>query len=275
MTDDANNRVTDDEFWTYAQYPSPAIHVKSVCNEVAHNQPYPLPRDELQAVSPQAARVPFYPTSNLIGWNTTDRDATHSSWCSTYQRLGWSYNAIPAHSETAFLVSLGSVIWVSERLRTIAGLRTRALSELTKTTQGSPIQAYALAPEDLALCEDHRPPPANVAANRMKGSYLGHFRLESRYSIDDRVSSPAFAFGFRIRRYCRFRQMLNNGYEYHADSIFQPWLKVSRTGQYLPMTSAQVLGMNRSYEFGSQPQLNVARFATHAISNRCNLLLYP
>lgn len=262
QTDDANNRVTDACMWDMAMWPAPAVSAITVCNEANFNHSNVVACHNLAAISPVVANgTAVIPTPNILGWTNEAHPASHASWRFTYHQLGWSSRELARDTTSEFLLSCSTFAWLSERLATIVKLPTHPLSKCTLSVMGSPIQAYALAPADIAIEPDQRPAVAEASINTLKGTLTSHLRLESRFRLDARYVVPAFCFGYRLRRSRVFRRFQHGQPEYWNYSNYQPWLYI-RNGNYLALTPAQMVHMNRSYEFGSQAQLNSSRFRT-------------
>lgn len=268
---DPNNRADADTWWRYAQLPAPGVAVCYAMNEADAAAPNPInnPQD-LLVISPVFdGNSTTTPTDNIVGWNNSPFQAYHQSWRTTYSNLGWGGTSTPGDFQTVFNVSTSTLRWVSDRLSQLHDFKVYSSKQLSLSVQGDPLQAYWLESPFPRANVDQRPPNVdNLDVNHLNGSLNTELCLRSRYSMDPKVLAPAFSFGYRIRRSLVWlSDAPRTGLPVYANrSNYQPWLITSDAdGLYRDFPAAWFNTMNDSFDFGSQPFLNVARFSTHGL----------
>jgi hypothetical protein len=268
---DTTTGITVDDpesFWRYAQLPVPAVFALSIQSEVANATNVTGPT--LDHIAPVVSGQSVRPTRNICGWYPQPTDALHSSWRSTYSLLGWSTTSIPTDSQTVFNISTSTLKWVSERLAGMHGLKLHGSKQITLSTQGSALQAQYLFMDHFDKIE--------ILGNSTQ-SYLGkgtlntELALGSRYGMDDKLLSPSFSFGYRIRRDKEYNKHVSGRPTYFGQSRFDPWMffvEGKTVRQNPPM--GWMNAMNDSWNHGSASvQLNTERFATHELSRSVGL----
>jgi len=271
-TDDADDRVTADSFWIYAQLPAPGVFCTDVCNEAEATLPAPGNMNDLGHIAPSNDGYAVYPTENIIGWSNTQYQAHHSSWRSTFAQLGWSLGTTPADLQTQYNVSTSTMKWMSERLSTMRDFKLHTSKQILLSVQGHPMQAYWLGTETAPSQRSQDPPIADVAVNRLCASRHSDLAVLSRYSIDSKILAPAFSFGYRLERSLQFRDYHQRQPRFWNNSNYQPWLLLNADGtMYRQLTAAQLVNMNAPFAFGSQTFINVRRFATHELNRSVGL----
>jgi len=263
--------IVDDptSFWRYAQLPVPAVFALSIQAEVAKMTNAPIP--DLSHIAPVVSEQTAVATRNICGWYLSPVDATHSSWRSTYSLLGWTPTSLPTDSQTVFNISTSTLKWISERLSGINGLKLHGSKQLTLSVQGSALQSQFLFMDhhdriDPLGTRDH--------VTSHKGSLHTDLALGSRYGMDDKLLSPSFSFGYRIRRDKEFARLTNGSPVYYGISRFDPWIFFKTEGptsrQNAPASWHN--SMNDSFVYGSSAvQLNADRFATHEVNRSAGL----
>jgi len=257
-------RVDDSEsFWRYAQLPVPAVFALGVQSEAARaNGLNPLTLEHIAPlISGQVAR----PTRNICGWYAEPTVAQHSSWRSTFALLGWTPTTIPSDCQTNFNISTSTLKWVSDRLAGINGLKLHGSKQITLSNQGSAVQAQYLFMDHFDR--------SDILGNRdvdthQKGSLHTELALGSRYGMDDKLLSPSFSFGYRLRRDREFARMNAGQPVFYGMSRFDPWVffKTEGTAVRQNVPPGWHTCMNDSFDFGSSSvQLNTDRFATHEV----------
>jgi hypothetical protein len=271
-TYDPYDRVTDSDFWTYAQIPIPGVLITAICNEANASLPAPAAPNSLDGTAPDNNGHAVFATENIIGWDTTPLNPAHSSWRSTFQQLGFGLTDTPTDMQTQFNFSASTLRWMSEHLSTIRDFKVHDIKQLTRSTQGHSMQAYFLATESPYDNVSQHPRFANLTTNRLNGSRHTTLAIHSFDESDSKVLACAFAFGYRIKRDKHFRDYDNGEPRYYAQSNYTPWiLAADDDTSARPISTAQFTNMNSTFEFGSQPFMNVARFSTHGL-NRLNAL---
>jgi hypothetical protein len=256
-------------FWRYAQLPVPAVFALSIQSEVANATNAAAPT--LAHIAPVVSGQQAEPTRNICGWYRRPVDATHSSWRSTYSLLGWTPTTIPSDCQTAFNISTSTLKWVSERLAGINGLKLHGSKQITLSTQGSALQAQYLFMDHL---DRDTFLGTRDGVTDQKGTIHTDFALGSRYGMDDKLLSPSFSFGYRVRRDKQLHSIKATGPYYYGMSRFDPWVFFLKEGtparQNVPATWNNE--MNASWSYGSSNiQLNTERFATHEINRSVGL----
>ena len=89
-TEDENNRVTDDEFSTYAQLPSPGVAITSICNEAETANHTKAAPDFLNHICPENGNYAGHATENIIGWYPKVLAPAHNFWRSVFSHLGFA-----------------------------------------------------------------------------------------------------------------------------------------------------------------------------------------
>jgi hypothetical protein len=271
-TTDPGDRVNDAAFWLYAQLPSPAVALVDIVNEANQTSTAPVPAHTLSVIEPEIKDHIVYPTDNIIGWNNTPISPHHSSWRATFAQLGWAATRLAPDLQTDFGVSTSTLKWMSERLASLKDYKVASSRQIVLSTQGHPMLAYFLGTETPASQRDRFPPVAEAPANHLNGSRFSDLAVLSRYSIDAKVLAPAFSFGYRIERSLVMAQDSGGVVTWANFSHYQPWLIVKDDqSAYVPLTPAQLVGMNATFTYGSQPFLNVRRFATHELNRAVGL----
>jgi len=269
---EAGNRVGDASFWLYSQYPSPAVAVIDILNECNNTSTNPVAAHNLSAVEPNIPGTVTYPTDNIIGWSNTPISAHHNSWRATFSQLGWTPQRLAPDNQTNFLVSTSTLKWVSERLSCLKDYKVYSSKQISLSVQGHPMQAYWLANEHAPSQKDQFPSLDEIGANRLCASRYSDLAVVSRYSIDPKVLAPAFSFGYRLERSLVFTGYNRDVPQYAQFSNYQPWVQTSADGTaYIPLTPARLAGMNATLTYGSQPFMNVRRFATHELNRSVGL----
>jgi hypothetical protein len=258
-------KVTDADFWAYAQVPVPAVMVSALCNEAdnAIGGPADLNLD-LAAPAISKKDGEFHPTENIIGWSNNTLPPAHSSWRATFAQLGWSLNNVAPDVQTQYLTSTSTLKWISDRLSTLKDYKVNSIKQLTLSNQGHPMLAYFLGTENMASQSSQFPPAADVVNNTVCGSRYSELCVKSRFAIDAKVLAPAFAFGYRIERAFQFSKYTKGVPSVLPLSNYQPWLEVSG-GAYVNLSPAQAAGINGTFNYGSLPFANTSRFSTHEL----------
>lgn len=259
--------TTSEQFWAYAQLPVPGIFVTSVTNEIAANDPTDPGVNDIDHVTPHAPEGRnWLDTPNIAGWQTEFVKFNHSSHRSAYSNLGWSDAAIPTDMQTCFLYSASSMRWMSEKLSAIKEIRLHGSKQLTLSAQGSPMQAYWLEEPDKAFSYDRRDYSGTLA--REKATAVTELALVSRFSVDSRALTPAFAFGYRLGRTKVITGFKGRDPVYAERSNFQPWIYQDVSGPHptvIDPPAGFLTAMNATWSFGSGVHLNLVRFATPTI----------
>jgi hypothetical protein len=261
----ATTRVTtSQQFWAYAQLPVPGVYVTSVTNEIAENDPSNPGVNDIDHVTPLAPEGrSWLDTPNIAGWQTEFMRYNHNSHRSAYANLGWSDAAIPTDMQTCFLYSASSMRWMSDKLSTIKEIKLHGSKQLTLSAQGSPLQAYWLEEPDKAFSYDLRDYAGTLA--REKASAVTELSLVSRFSVDPKALTPAFAFGYRLGRTKVVTGFKGRDPIYAERSNFQPWILQDTTGAapvIVDPPAGFLAAMNATWSYGSGVHLNLVRFAT-------------
>lgn len=267
----ASGITVDDpvSFWRYAQLPIPAVFALSIQAEAANVTGAVLPT--LDHIAPVVPNQQVEPTRNICGWYLRPADATHSSWRSTYTLLGWTPTTLPADVQTNFNISTSTLKWVSERIASIHGLKLHGSKQLVLSSQGSALQAHYLFMDHFDRTD---PLGTRGEVTHVKGSAHTEFALGSRYGMDDKLLSPSFSFGYRIRRDKEFCKQTSTGPSYYGLSRFDPWVffKAEGSAARVNPPTGWMNSMNDSWNYGSSAvQLNTERFATHEVVRSAGL----
>jgi len=270
---DAPGHVTAEEFWLYAQLPTPGVYTSFVCNEANSLLGNVSPTLTLAAVAPEFAGNNVLPTDNIIGWNNSIPLPHHNSWKATYSSLGWSGSSVPPDTQTVFNISTSSMRWMSERLSTLKDFKLHLSKQITLSTQGSPMQSHYLTVTDLSTQRDQRPPALIADSNSMNASRFSELAIASRFAIDSSTLAASFSFGYRLERTLVFDKYASDGKPVlNLRSNFQPWLVTKKDDSaYVSLDRKWYSQMNAPFHFGSQPYVNVARFSTHQLNRAVGL----
>lgn len=265
---------TDSEsWWWYSQLPSPGVYTTYASNEANESFGNPASRLGFDFIAPALEGAIAYPTDNIVGWSNTISPAHHSSWRATYGMLGWSTTSLPSDMQTSFNISTSTLKWVSERLATLKDYKLFSSKQLVLSVQGSSILANYLRTEDAKSQKTQFPAPDQVASNKVNASRFSDLAVASRFAIDAKSISATFSFGYRIERCKQFSKYDKNFKpSWHNASNYQPWLFVKEDlSAYITPTAGWFDTMNAPFVLGSQPFLNVDRFATHQLSRSVGL----
>lgn len=264
-------RITNgDQFWAYAQVPVPGVFATSIINEIRENDPANLAQQTLDHVAPATENEEreWRATNNIVGWKTQPRLYNHSSHRQTYHNIGWTAYAIPTDVQTSFLFSPSSMRWMSDRLSVIKELKTYPSKQITLSVMGTPAQAYWLeVPSPLVSSDWQEFATEDQPTGRAAG--FSDLALTSRFGVDQKAVTPAFSFGYRLARDKVVTRYENHNPVYGERSNFQPWIYVETTDDgpdvILDPPPVYMLGMNRTWSFGSAANLNIVRFQTQAL----------
>jgi hypothetical protein len=259
----ATQITTGNQFWIYAQLPVPAVMVTTVMNEVAFNDPSNPGLLGLAHVTPPAADgFQWNPTNNIAGFLTDESlyRYNHSSHRSTYTNLGWTDTAAPTDMQTCYLFSASSMRWLSDKLSDFRDLKVHPSTQLGLSVNGSPMQAYWLEEPDRFQSYDD--PDLISDSPRSRATAVTDLALVSRFSVDPKALTPSFDFGYRLARSKVITGYANKLPVFAARSNFQPWIYRTDSGVVSDPPDLFLNGMNATWSFGSQSNLNIVRFAT-------------
>jgi len=261
--------TTGEQFWAYAQVPVPGVFATTILNEIRGNAPGNQARQPLAHVNPDAEEGRSWKeTNNIVGWMTHHRMFNHSSHRSTYVNLGWGVSTIPSDVQTSYLFSPASMRWMSDRLSQIKELKTYPAKQIALSVMGTPAQAYWLESPDKFYSYDWNEFKSEDLP-RARAAGFTELALTSRFSVDVKAATPAYTFGYRLSRDKVVTGFTGPNPNIANRSNHQPWIYVHTVEDDDDVIhdppAAYMAGMNNTWIFGSQANLNINRFQTQVL----------
>jgi hypothetical protein len=213
------------DFWTYADLPVPGILPLMVVNELINNGGVPADRGyDLDSLAPEYNKGYVQTTENIVGFNRVGLQRYHTSWNNKITNLGFGRTAYPRDTQTEYMASPSTLLFVSEALASIPDAKMHNWKQLRLTRMGNAGQIAFLSGDEFLRSSS---PPSQREAEHYSAMLLERLFLAARWKIPDALVTPLACMAYQIDRYT----LTDNG-----QSLFAPWLwyKTAEDGSVIP-----------------------------------------
>lgn len=237
---------TPAESFMYGRYPIPGVIAMAISRELDLNSNNQITAG-LTGVTPTVASfgqgaTQVHATPNIIGHDTAPIHALHNSWAATISSLGWTVGGpeepgIPPDAISNWLISPGTLRWLSDNLRNIQSYPMTPWSDINKNNSGAYIQLGFI--DTTELQSDPLPPEGDLIL--MKGSLHFDTQLKSPKPIASSHLGPAIACGYRRR--IRFGEH----YGVANTTLSAPFLPYDNNNHLTPFPAASMIAANAEF----------------------------